>query len=83
MKLNKRIIAVMTTVLALFLIIVIYLTYFVIFVAPNIKNSTYNPRIWEKEENVLRGEIYDRSGTVLARSEQTKSGQKRIYPCSI
>ena len=80
MKLNKRIIAVMTTVLALFLIIVIYLTYFVIFVAPNIKNSTYNPRIWEKEENVLRGEIYDRSGTVLARSEQTKSGQKRIYP---
>lgn len=80
MKLNKRIVIVMTTVLALFLIIVIYLTYFTIFEAPNLKKSTYNPRIWEKEDSVLRGEIYDRNGTVLAYSEKDGSKQTRVYP---
>ena len=80
MKLNRRIIAVMTMVLALFLIIVIYLTYFIVFTAPKITNSSYNPRVWEEETKILRGVIYDRSGTVLAKSEQTETGQKRIYP---
>ncbi len=80
MKLNKRIIAVMTVVLALFLILVIYLTHFIIFKAPEIIKSSYNPRVWEKETDVLRGEIYDRSGTVLAKSEQTGNNQTRIYP---
>lgn len=80
MKLNKRIITVMAAVLALFLIIVIYLTYFTIFVAPDIVNSSYNQRVWEKEEKILRGKIYDRSGTVLAESKETDNGQKRVYP---
>ena len=80
MKLNKRIITVMTAVLALFLVIVIYLTYFTIFRAGDIVNSSYNQRVWEKEERILRGTIYDRSGTVLAQSEQEGDSQKRIYP---
>lgn len=80
MKLNRRIIAVMTVVLALFLILVVYLTHFIIFKAPEIIKSSYNPRVWEKETDVLRGEIYDRTGTVLAKSEQTGSSQTRIYP---
>ena len=80
MKLNKRIITVMAAVLALFLIIVLYLTYFTIFTAPDIVNSNYNQRVWEKEERILRGKIYDRSGTVLAESKETEEGQKRVYP---
>ncbi len=80
MKLNKRIIVVMTAVLALFLIIVIYLTYFTVFMAPDIINSNYNQRIWEKEERILRGKIYDRSGVIIAESKETDDGQKRIYP---
>lgn len=80
MKLNKRIIVVMTAVLALFLIIVIYLTYFTVFMAPDIINSNYNQRIWEKEERILRGKIYDRSGIIIAESKETDDGQKRIYP---
>jgi len=80
MKLNKRIITVMTVVLALFLILVVYLTHFIIFQAPDIIKSSYNPRVWEKETDVLRGEIYDRSGTVLAKSEQSGNDQTRIYP---
>lgn len=80
MKLNKRIITVMVAVLALFLVLVIYLTYFTVFQAPDIVNSTYNQRIWEKEEKVLRGTIYDRNGTILAESENEGGKQKRIYP---
>lgn len=80
MKLNKRIITVMSAVCALFLAIIIYLTYFTLFSAKNIINSSYNPRIWEKEEKILRGSIFDRSGTRLAYSEETDDGQKRIYP---
>lgn len=80
MKLNKRIITVMTAVLALFLIIVLYLTYFTVFKAEKIINSNYNQRLWEKEQRILRGTVYDRSGTVLAKSEETENGQKRMYP---
>ena len=80
MKLNKRIITVMVTVLMLFLILVIYLTYFTLFQAPDIVNSSYNQRVWEKEERILRGTIYDRNGAVLAESKQTGDNQQRIYP---
>lgn len=80
MKLNKRIITVMVTVLMLFLILVIYLTYYTLFQAPNIVNSSYNQRVWEKEERILRGTIYDRNGTVLAESKQNGDSQQRIYP---
>ena len=56
MKLNKKIITVMSVVCSLFLVTVIYLTYFMLFQAKEIANSTYNQRIWAKEEKVLRGD---------------------------
>ncbi|MBR1969339.1 MAG: peptidoglycan glycosyltransferase [Clostridia bacterium] len=80
MKLNKKIITVMSVVCSLFLVTVIYLTYFMLFEAKEISNSTYNQRIWAKEEKVLRGNIFDRNGVVLAESEQTEGRQKRKYP---
>ncbi len=80
MKLNKRIITVMVTVLTLFLILVGYLTYFTIFTAPNLVKSNYNQRIWEKEKKILRGAIYDRTGTILAESKQEGDEQERVYP---
>ena len=80
MKSNKRIITVMVSVCSLFLVTVVYLTYFTLFQAKDIIKSSANQRIWEKEEKVLRGSIYDRSGVLLAESKQTEKGQKRIYP---
>ena len=80
MKLNKRIITVMVTVLALFLVLVGYLTYFTVFKAPEIVKSSYNPRIWEKEKKILRGTIYDRNGNVLAESKTQEDNQTRVYP---
>ena len=80
MKLNKRIIKVMVSVCALFLVTVVYLTYFTVFNADEIVKSSYNQRVWKKEEKILRGYITDRNGTVLAKSKMTKNGQKREYP---
>ncbi|MBQ3023470.1 MAG: peptidoglycan glycosyltransferase [Clostridia bacterium] len=80
MKLNKRIITVMVTVLALFLVLVGYLTYFTVFRAPEIIKSNHNPRIWEREKKILRGTIYDRAGVVLAESKKDGDNQERVYP---
>lgn len=81
MKYNRKIVSVLVIMCVLFLSIFVYLTYFSLFRADKIKTSNYNRRLWEREDSVLRGTIYDRHGTVLAKSETTDDGgQKRIYP---
>lgn len=80
MKYNRKIIFVMVFVCALFLSLAVYLTYFELFSAETVIKSSYNRRIWEEEDNVLRGSITDRCGTVLAYSEEDGDSQKRIYP---
>lgn len=81
MKYNKKIITVLAVMSVLFLSIFAYLTYFTLFKAEDIVSSNYNRRLWEKEENVLRGSIYDRSGVVLAKSSVDENGkQTREYP---
>lgn len=77
---NKRIIAVLSLVLLLFLSLAVYLTYFGVFRAPELSKSVYNQRLFQKEDSVKRGTIYDRDGIVLAESKMTEDGQKRIYP---
>ncbi len=80
MKYNRKIVSVLVIMCVLFLSIFLYLTYFSLFRADKIKTSNYNRRLWEREDSVLRGTIYDRHGTVLAKSEAVDGGQKRIYP---
>ena len=81
MNSNKKIIFVLVIMSVLFLSIFVYLTYFTLFQADGLVSSNYNRRLWEKEESVLRGSIFDRRGTVLAESEKSsEGGQKRIYP---
>lgn len=77
---NKRIIIVLSLILLLFLSLAVYLTYFGVFEADDLKKSVYNQRLYEKEEAVKRGTVYDSEGTVLAESQMTDEGQKRIYP---
>jgi peptidoglycan glycosyltransferase len=82
MKYNRKIIYVMVCVCALFISLAVYLTYFELFEADTVIKSTYNRRIWEEENSVLRGSITDRYGTILAYSETDGDSQKRIYPYS-
>ncbi|MDP4132928.1 MAG: penicillin-binding transpeptidase domain-containing protein [Bacillota bacterium] len=80
MKANKKIIILLVTVSALFLSLIVYLTLFGLFKAPEIEKSVYNQRSFKREESILRGTIYDRNGEILATSEVGKEGQKRVYP---
>lgn len=76
---SKRIIRILISLCALFISLIFYISYFQIFVADKIVTSSYNKRQWINEENILRGEITDRRGTVLVSSEKTANGQIRDY----
>jgi len=64
----------------LFLTLIVYLTYFQLFIKDDIITSSYNRRQWAREDKIIRGEIVDRTGIVLAKSEIQGERQERIYP---
>ncbi|MDD4688874.1 MAG: penicillin-binding transpeptidase domain-containing protein [Eubacteriales bacterium] len=79
MKTNRKIIFSLAIMSILFLSLVVYLTYFTLFESDDIAANAYNRRLWSHEEGVLRGEIVDRNGVVLAESEFVDGGQIRKY----
>ncbi|WIV10444.1 penicillin-binding transpeptidase domain-containing protein [Proteiniborus sp. MB09-C3] len=76
---SKRIIRILISLCGLFICLVLYISYFQIFTADKIVTSNYNKRQWINEENILRGEITDRRGTILVNSVKTDKGQIRDY----
>jgi peptidoglycan glycosyltransferase len=63
-----------------FFSIIVYLTYFDLFVANKIVGDPSNKRNRLAEAKVLRGSILDRDGEVVAYSQKLSNGeQKRIY----
>lgn len=72
---NKRIIRTLVVLSFLFIMLIVYLTYFVVFQREAVMQSPYNKRLWAYEEDIERGTIKDRSGAVLAYSQEGK----RIY----
>lgn len=63
-----------------FMALIMYLSYFEIYVAPTIANRPENRRLWAKRNEVLRGTIYDRNGTPLTKSSRIDyETQKREY----
>lgn len=76
---SNRIITILVVLSALFISLIIYLSYFELFSASKVQDNAYNKRLWLEEEYVLRGSIYDRNGTPLATSTQTEKGQIRNY----
>jgi cell division protein FtsI/penicillin-binding protein 2 len=66
--------------LLLFVVVISYVAYFEISVAPKIVNNTDNKRLWAKRNEVLRGTIYDRNKIALTKSERVNTlTQKREY----
>ncbi|MDP4145054.1 MAG: penicillin-binding protein 2 [Bacillota bacterium] len=66
--------------LLLFMMVISYVTYFEIIVAPQIVNNPGNSRLWAKRNEVLRGTIYDRNNQPLTKSERVNTlTQKREY----
>lgn len=77
---NRKIITVFIALSCLFFALIGYLTYFELLVKDKIITSSYNRRLWEREERTLRGAIFDRSGVVLAKSTRQGEHQQRVYP---
>lgn len=82
MNTNKRIVLSLIAISVLFFSLIVYLTYFEVFTKDQIVSNNYNQRLSQYEDAVLRGNIYDRNGRVIAYSQREgeEAEQKRIYP---
>ncbi len=80
MRINRKIIFILVLMSILFLSLMVYLTYFTLFQADSVADNEYNRRFWAYEEDVLRGDITDRNGVILAESEFVGDKQVRTYP---
>lgn len=74
-NMNKRIIFVLSFLMTLFVLLVLYLTYFQIVKADKIANNEYNKRLWVDEKKLERGTIYDRDKNVLVETKKDQSGK--------
>lgn len=79
-KETKRIITVLVVLCSLLISLVIYISYFQIFKSEEIKDHSYNKRLWMNEDNVLRGSILDRNDKVISYSEKKNDKNNRYYP---
>ncbi|MDR5659726.1 penicillin-binding transpeptidase domain-containing protein [Serpentinicella sp. ANB-PHB4] len=77
---NKKIIHLIILSSCLFLSIIVYMTYFQIAVSQEIVSNPYNRRQWIREDNTMRGRIFDRNTILLADTEVIGGVPTRIYP---
>lgn len=78
-KLQRNIKILFIIFCGLFLSLILYLSYFTVYEREKLIRSSYNRRLWEQEEKVLRGTIYDRKGRPLAESGSEDGKKRRIY----
>ena len=58
-----------------------YMVYFNVVRSKEIINSPYNVRLDSMADRVVRGDILDKNGNVLAETEVYEDGtEKRVYP---
>ncbi|WP_128425771.1 peptidoglycan D,D-transpeptidase FtsI family protein [Gudongella oleilytica] len=76
---KKRILILLASLCTGFAILIGYLSYFQIFRAEDVRNNSYNKRLWINEDKILRGSITDRDGNLLAYSEASDGTARRIY----
>ncbi|MDO5716031.1 MAG: penicillin-binding transpeptidase domain-containing protein [Tissierellia bacterium] len=80
-KTNKRIILVLSMFLVLFVILVLYMTYFQSAKAKEIADNEYNKRLWVDENSIRRGTIYDRDGNEVVVTKKDEEGNNyRSFP---
>lgn len=79
-KLRKNIIKVLIFFCTIFLVIIVYLSYFEVKYGEKLVADPNNRRNKDKEYEVLRGSIYDRAGSLIADSVRQEDGTpKRVY----
>lgn len=79
-KLKKSIIKILIVFSSAFMLLIGYLSYFVVFQGQSIVSRPDNKRLKDKENQVLRGSIYDRNMNSIAQSQRLSDNtQKRVY----
>ncbi|SMB94665.1 cell elongation-specific peptidoglycan D,D-transpeptidase [Thermanaeromonas toyohensis ToBE] len=68
------------TLMAMFFVLILHLTYLQVLKAEGLYLHPLNPRLKLLEEKTLRGDILDREGRVLARSSSFQGRVNREYP---
>lgn len=76
---KRRILILLIGLSCLSLSLILYLTYFIVFRADEVKNHSANRRPTIEENKILRGSIYDRNGEVLAYSDGEPGKYRRFY----
>lgn len=79
-KLKKSIIKILIVFSSAFMLLIGYISYFEICQGQSIVSRPDNKRLKDKENQVLRGTIYDRNMTVIAQSKRLSDNtQERVY----
>jgi peptidoglycan glycosyltransferase len=77
---GTRLIVLLCVIAALFFFLSVYITYMEFAHKDDYLNHAANQRQWVSEQNILRGDITDRNGVVLAHSQRDNdNNQIRIY----
>lgn len=77
---NSRILHMFIVLNVLLLCVVVSMTYFELVGKESLMSNNYNRRLKAYEDGIIRGEILDRNGQVLAYSEMVEGISKRVYP---
>lgn len=77
---NSKIIHIFVVIGILFITIAAYLTLFELFGKETIMANSYNKRLYADDNEIIRGEIYDRSGEKLAYTVKESDTMNRVYP---
>lgn len=79
-KLTLRIKRILLVFGILFVLVTLYLLYFSLFKAKKVADNSYNQRLTQDADRIVRGKIYDRNGEVLASNNTDENGDPvRFY----
>lgn len=77
---NRRILHIFVVISILFLSLIGYMSYFELYGKESIMANNYNRRLKATEEGIIRGQIFDRNGEVLATTKVSDDISSRSYP---
>lgn len=80
---NRGLLLILVAFSFVFISVIGYLVYFQLFKAEDLANNSANRRNFVDEEYIVRGEIFDKYGTVLATNDEDDNGKayrRQIYP---
>ena len=76
---KNRMLTLLAILMIMFLALALYLAYFELVKAPNLRKNPLNMRNWVDESKFGRGKFLDRNGEVLVNTEKNKDGKYVRY----